>query len=116
MAPGSARHRERSGIAPGTGPACTSSRRPRPSDIAAGRILPPRSEDSEHLASARLFFSGQMTQHPGHSIDHAVASDTTSRTAKASLFPAAREPSTGDKHGRSIMEPAFGKLVGHLLE
>jgi hypothetical protein len=32
---------------------------------------------------------GQMTQHPEHSIDHAVASDTTSRTLKACLFPAA---------------------------
>jgi hypothetical protein len=33
--------------------------------------------------------AGQMTQHPEHSIDHAVASDTTSRTLKARLFPAA---------------------------
>jgi hypothetical protein len=30
-----------------------------------------------------------MTQHPGRFIDHAVADDTTSRTVKASLFPAA---------------------------
>ena len=40
---------------------------------------------------------GQVTEHPGHSIDHAVASDTTSRTVKADLFPDASEPSTGNK-------------------
>jgi hypothetical protein len=37
--------------------------------------------------SKRPFVRGQVTEHPGHSIDHSVASDATSRTVKVGLFP-----------------------------
>jgi hypothetical protein len=36
-----------------------------------------------------MWLIGQMTQHPGQSIDRAVAGDTTSRTLKIRLSPAA---------------------------
>jgi hypothetical protein len=41
------------------------------------------------IEGARTADPGQMTQHPGQSIDRAVAGDTTSRTLKIRLSPAA---------------------------
>src|SRR5512135_274781 len=57
-------------------------------DRAGGPPRPPPtwwSSAGDRQGAKNLRFNGQMTQHPEHSIDHAVAGDTTSRTVKARL-------------------------------